>query len=196
GVAASSRARRWLARQRDRLLRRETQRSGHRLAYEVAEMSRARSEGAGLERFERWLRAGKPDYRTWPLRASLRATLERLERFEENRRPRLAGAGKLLGLGYTPAGFRVPADSTLFRVPLFVQEREKARARFAQRGLMLDYIYDPPLDVHAPALAEVLPSPPAARIWSREVLPVDPLAADRFLALLRESPGLCLPLPA
>ena len=61
-------------------------------------------------------------------------------------------------------------------------------ARFAQRELTLDYVYDPPLDLYALGLAEVLPSPRAAWSWSRDVLPVDPLCADRFLALLRESP--------
>lgn len=191
-VGASTRARRRLARLRDRLLRRPIYRSDHRMAYEVTEVVHAQNEGGGLDLFDCWLRVTKPAYRTWPLRASLRATLERLESFEDNRRLRLAGTSKLLELGYTPASIRIPADTALLRVPLFVQERENVVARFAQRGLALDYIYDPPLDLHAPALAEGLPSPPAARIWSRDVLPVDPLCAARFLALLRESPGLCL----
>jgi len=192
-VGASTRARRWLARQRDRLFRRATQRSAHRLSYEISEVFQAQNEGGGLELFDRWLQVDKPTYRTWPLRSSLRTTLERLESFEENRPSRFAGAAKLLSLGYTPAGFPVPVDTTFLRVPLFVQAREKVRARLAQRGLTLDYIYDPPLDLYAPALAEVLRSPPAARIWSRDVLPVDPLLADRFIALLRKFPGLCLP---
>jgi len=38
-----------------------------------------------------------------------------------------------------------------------------------------------------------LPAGPGAARWSRDVLPVDPLRADRFLALLGESPGLCEP---
>jgi hypothetical protein len=193
GVGASTRARRWLARQRDRLFRRESQRSGDRLPYDACEVSRARDEGGGLDRFERWLQVGDPAYRTWPLRSSLRSTLERLERFEEDRAARLVGASKLVELGYTLPGFRIPADSTLLRVPLFVHERARVRGSLARRGLTLGYIYDPPLDLYAPALTESRPSPPAARIWSRDVLPVDPLCAERFIALLRESPGLCLP---
>jgi hypothetical protein len=74
-----------------------------------------------------------------------------------------------------------------------VQDREKVAARLAQHALRVHYIYDPPLDLYAPALADSLPSPAAAAIWSRDVLPINPLCADRFLALLRELPELCLP---
>jgi len=49
------------------------------------------------------------------------------------------------------------------------------------------------IDEQGIRVAEVLPSPRAARSWGRDVLPVDPLCADRFLALLRESPELCRP---
>ena len=62
---------------------------------------------------------------------------------------------------------------------------------FAAHGLHLDYIYDPPLDVYAAeTLAERLPSPGAALAWSRDVLPVDPLRAGRFLSILKTSPGI------
>jgi hypothetical protein len=155
----------------------------------------AQKEGGGLDRFDQWVRVDNHLYRTWPLRSSVRATLRRLQAFEENRRLRLAGARKLLELGLTPPGLPVPSDTALFRVPLFVREREKVLTHFVQRGLMLDYIYDPSLDLYAPGLAERLPSPSSAAIWSRDVLPVDPLLADRFLALLGESPGLCSPSP-
>ena len=190
-VGASSRPRKWLARLRDRLVPYPKERSGHRLPYETTAVLQARKEGGGLDRFDQWIRVDKHLYRTWPLRSSLRATLRRLEAFEENRRLRLAGARKLLDLGLTPPGLPVPSDCALYRVPLFVQEREKVLAHFAQRGLLLDYIYDPPLDVYAPGLAQRLPSPSRAAVWSRDVLPVDPLLADRFLALLRQSPTLC-----
>lgn len=134
-----------------------------------------------------------PAYRTWPLRVSTRTALHQLETFEENRQLRIAGARKLLELGFTPPSVQVPRETALLRVPLFVQEREKVIAHLARRGLPTEYIYDPPLDLYAPDLTESLPSPPSARIWSRDVLPVNPLLADRFLSLLRESPGLCRP---
>jgi hypothetical protein len=88
----------------------------------------------------------------------------------------------------------LPSDTALLRVPLFVRRREAVIARLAERGLTTHYVYDPPLDLYAPELVEALPSPPEARIWSRDVLPVNPLLADRFIALLRESPGLIDPI--
>jgi hypothetical protein len=192
-VGASTRPGKWLVRLRDRLVARPQERSGYRMPYETTAVRQAQNEGGGLDRFDRWVRVDNHMYRTWPLRFSRRATLRRLAAFEENRRRRLAGARKLFELGLTPAGLPVSSDTALFRVPLLVREREKVRAHFAERGLALDYIYDPPLDVYAPGLTERLASPCGAAHWSRDVLPVDPVLADRFLALLGESPGLCQP---
>ena len=192
-VGASTRARKWLARLRDRLVSRPPERSRYRIPYEAPEVLQAQAEGGGLGRFDRWVRVDNHMYRTWPLRSTLRATLRRLQAFEDNRRLRLAGARKLLELGLTPPGLPVPADTALFRVPLFVRERDKVLAHFADRGLMPDYIYDPPLDAYAPGFAERLPSRPGAAAWSRDVLPVDPLLADRFVTLLGSSPGVCEP---
>jgi len=192
-VGASSRPRKWLAGLRDRLVPRPLERAGHRMPYETTEVLQAQKEGGGLDRFDRWVGIDNHMYRTWPLRSSIRATLRRLEAFEENRRLRLAGTRKLLELGLTPPGLPVSSDAALLRVPLFVREREKMLTHFAERGLAFDYIYDPPLDLYAPGLMERLPSPSSAAAWSRDVLPVDPLVADRFLALRGKSPGLNLP---
>ncbi len=86
------------------------------------------------------------------------------------------------------------ADTPLLRVPLLVHDRETVIAALKPRGMRFHYIYDPPLDVYArPELAERLASPPEAVAWSRDVLPVDPLDADRFLTLLAEHPGLVRP---
>ena len=106
----------------------------------------------------------------------------------------LEGARALLDLGCTPADMAIPRDAALLRVPLFVQDRERVIARLEQRGLRTEYVYDPPLDLYAPGLAQRLPSPPTARIWSRDVLPVNPLLAGRFIALTREMPDLCTPI--
>lgn len=192
-LGASTRAGRWLVRLRNWLVPRPRVRSGHRMPYETTTVCQVQKEGGGLDRFDRWVRVDNHMYRTWPLRFSRRAALRRLAAFEENRRRRLAGARRLLELGLTPAGLFVPSDTALFRVPLFVRERERVRAHFGKRGLALDYIYDPPLNVYAPGLTERLASPCSAAHWSRDVLPVNPLLADRFLALLGESPGLCQP---
>jgi hypothetical protein len=183
----------WLVRLRKRLVPRPQERDGHRMRYETTVVRHAQNEGGGFDRFDRWVRVDNHMYRTWPLRSAQRTAVRRLEAFEENRRLRLAGARRLFASGLTPAGLPMPADTALFRVPLFVREREQVRAHFAERGVTLDYIYDPPLDVYAPGLTERLASPCSAVHWSRDVLPVDPLIADRFLALLGESPGLCQP---
>jgi hypothetical protein len=196
-VGAGTRPRQWLAGLRDRLFPQPPGRSGHRMRYDTTVVRRAQQEGGGLDRFDRWVRVDNPTYRTWPPRASVRRALQRLQAFEAQRPRRLAGARKLLASGLIPPGVAVPPDTALFRVPLFVRERESARAYFAERGVALDYIYDPPLDLYAPGLTERHASPAAAAAWSRDVLPVDPLVADRFLALLAESPGRCQPaLPA
>lgn len=191
-VGASTRPRKWLARLRDRLFPRP-QRSGHRMRYDTTVVRQAQQEGGGLDRFDQWVRVDNHTYRTWPPRALVRRALQRLEAFEEHRQRRLAGARKLEASGLIPLGLALPPETALFRVPLFVKERDKVRDYFAARGVALDYIYDPPLDVYAPGLTERLESPAAAALWSRNVLPVDPLVADRFLAVLGEAPGLCRP---
>ena len=169
----------------------QPEREGHRMPYDLSQVLQARDEGGGLERFHRWVRVDNPDYRTEPLSREVRMTLARLESFEENRTRRLEGTRRLLALGLTPSSVRLPADGALFRVPLFVRHREKALEHFAARGLHLDYIYDPPLDLYAsPTLAERFPSPNSALAWSRDVLPVDPLRADQFLSIMKASPGI------
>lgn len=192
-VGAATRPGRWLLRLRNRLFPRPEARIGYRMPYETTAVRQAQKEGGGLDRFDRWVRVDNHMYRTWPLRSAQRATLRRLEVFEEERGRRLAGAGRLLESGLTPPDLLIPPDTALFRVPLLVREREKLRAYFAQRGLALDYIYDPPLDVYAPGLTERLAASGSAAQWSRDVLPVDPLLADRFLTLLGEAPMRCQP---
>jgi dTDP-4-amino-4,6-dideoxygalactose transaminase len=183
----------WLVRLRKRLAPQPLKRVGHRMPYETTAVRQAQQQGGGFDRFDRWVRTDNHMYRIWPLRATQRATLQRLQAFEENRRLRLAGARTLFAAGLTIAGLPLPADTALFRVPLFVRERDRVRDYFAKRGLALDYIYDPPLEVYAPDLTERLAPPWSAPHWSRNVLPVNPVLADRFLALLGESPGLCQP---
>ncbi|HEV2750410.1 MAG TPA: DegT/DnrJ/EryC1/StrS family aminotransferase [Gemmatimonadales bacterium] len=192
-VGASTRPTQWLVSLRNRLVPRPPERSGYRMRYEMTTVRQAQQEGGGLDRFDRWIRVDNHAYRTWPLPSSRQAALRRLDTFEENRRRRLAGTLRLVESGLAPAGLPVPSDTALFRVPLFVRDRDKVRAYFARRQLALDYIYHPPLDVYAPELTEPVAPSSSAEQWSRDVLPVDPLVADRFLALLGESPGLCQP---
>lgn len=191
-VAAGTRLRRWVGGLRDRFGP-PPERAGHRMPYDPAQVRRAQQAGGGLDRFEQWVRVDNHQYRTWPSRASLRRTLRRLQGLEATHHLRLAGARRLLELHLTPPDLPVPPDTALFRVPLFVRARETIRIHFAARGVAADYIYDPPLDLYAPGLAERLGSPPSATAWSRDVLPVDPLLAERFVTVLASAPGLCQP---
>jgi hypothetical protein len=161
------------------------------MPYDLSRVLQARKEGGGLDRFHNWVRVNNSHYRTEPLSREIPRTLDRLEQFEDNMMRRLEGARKLVALGLTPSSLRLPDDGALFRVPLFVRDRERVLGRFAARGLHLDYIYDPPLDLYAaPALAERFPSPGSALAWSRDVFPVDPVRADQFLSILKASPGI------
>ncbi len=169
-------------------------RDGHRMSYVGNEVLEAQRQGPALDGFDRWLRVDNPNYRTaWPERR-LESTMLQLERFDENRQRRIDGCQSLLELGLTPNNIPIPTDSALFRVPLFVRDRERIRHQLlasknmnAEFPVGLDYIYDPPLDRYAsPESAEILPSPAGSEMWSQNVLPVNPLHADQFIRLLED----------
>lgn len=167
------------------------ERAGHRMPYRSEQVQKERLSGAGLDRFDPWVRVDNARYRTVVSGSEARSTLQEIEAFEENRRRRLEGAGRLLELGLTPGDIPLPPDGALFKVPLFVRDREKVLGSFREHGLDLDYIYDPPLDSYATdELAEKISSRPEALRWSRDVLPVNPLQVDRFLELMRVVPRL------
>jgi len=160
------------------------ERPEHRMEYVLEQVLEASAAGFGLERFDRWIGIDNANYRTMPSTQAVASTLRQLKDFDENRQRRIEGTRRLLGLGLTPPDLPIREDSALFRVPLFVRDRESVIRRFAEQDLKLDYVYDPPLDVYAaPELAKRIPSPAEAERWSRSVLPVDPLRADRFLEL-------------
>lgn len=189
----SQRSRRWM----DRVLAAAPtpgRRRGHRMPFSTDAVRRAQAAGGGLDRFDPWVRMDHLAYRTPPLPTVVRRTARRLETFDENRRRRLEGARSLFELGLVPPHVSIPRDIALLRVPLFVAERETAIDHLARRGLPTEYVYDPPLDQYAPDLGESLPSPPSARIWSRDVLPVNPLHAAEFLAIAKEAPDVYRPL--
>ncbi len=171
-------------------------RTGHRMEYVVEDVVKAQVAGFGLAKFDPWVRVDHSNYRTECFPWTVASTLRQLDNFEENRQRRIEGTRKLLQLGLTPYDVALPADSSLFRVPLFVHQREKViehlmepRFKPAELPVGLDYIYHPPLDVYAScALAEKLPSLVDTQRWSRDVLPVNPLCADRFIALLHKIP--------
>jgi dTDP-4-amino-4,6-dideoxygalactose transaminase len=185
-----------LRRVKQRFFPAKRERPLHRMEYSLEQVLEARQAGAGLARFDRWVGIDNANYRTVPPHNAVAYTLQQLEEFEQNRQRRIEGTQRLLALGLTPPDIPVPKNSALFRVPLFVKDREEVLRRFAVRGFSLDYIYDPPLDVYAsPQLTEKIPSPVGAERWSRDVLPVDPMYAHRFLHLLTGFPALASDLP-
>jgi len=185
-----------LRRVKHRLFPHKRGRPLHRMEYALEQVLEATQAGSGLERFDRWVGIDNTNYRTILPDRSLVSTVQQLEHFDENRRRRIEGARRLLALGLTPPDLPISDDSALFRVPLFVRDREEVVRHFAERHFSLDYIYDPPLDVYAsPQLAETIPSPVEAERWSRNVLPVDPMHANRFLDLLTKMPALVSGLP-
>lgn len=76
----------------------------------------------------------------------------------------------------------------LFRVPLFVADRDAAIAALARRDIVVGYLYDPPLDDYAGAdFTDLSPDPRGARWFARHALPVDPLRARQVVDVLEES---------
>ena len=83
-------------------------------------------------------------------------------------------------------GARSASPLALFRVPLLVADREAGMAALAARGVLVRYVYDPPLDDYAgPEFIAPSPPPAAGRWWVRHALPIDPLMADAALPVLR-----------
>src|SRR5437867_8802667 len=97
--AVAARPGRWLMRLRHRLLPVPPQRSAYRMSYETTAVIEAQRNGGGLDWFDQWVRVDNDMYRTWPLRATRRAALQLLHRFEANRGKWLAGAQKLWASG-------------------------------------------------------------------------------------------------
>jgi hypothetical protein len=76
----------------------------------------------------------------------------------------------------------------LFRVPLLVADRDAAIAALARRGIVVGYLYDPPLDDYAgEEFTDPSPAPGRARWFAAHALPVDPLRAREAIGVLERS---------
>ncbi|MGP2436498.1 DegT/DnrJ/EryC1/StrS family aminotransferase [Streptomyces sp. JW3] len=108
----------------------------------------------------------------------------------------VGAVGRGLVAGEVRAGGGV-AVQPLFRVPLLVADRDAAVAALARRGVVVGYLYDPPLDDYAGAeFTDPSPAPAAARWFARHALPVDPLRAQEVIGILAESGVRPAELPA
>jgi hypothetical protein len=158
---------------------------GDRMPYHINDIELARKAADPLTGFRHWLRM---DHAAWRMPAPafyLRTIVNRLDGLDENLNRRRTGQRLIRECGHIPGTISLPDNTALFRVPLFAKDRDRIRKRCETRGLPINYIYDPPLDNYAhPSLAVRIPSPPAALVWSRDVLPVDPLHARRFVTIM------------
>ncbi|MFE9622461.1 DegT/DnrJ/EryC1/StrS family aminotransferase [Streptomyces sp. NPDC006527] len=178
-----------------------TEREEIRMPLRAEELARAVDLAPDLTAHDSWIRVDMHDYRlrSGPLR--LGRIGRGLDRLEEVLAACRAGTELLLstpwarpagpgGASELPAGAGAGPASVqpLFRVPLFVADRDAAIAALARRGIVVGYLYDPPLDDYAgAAFTDPSPDPSGARWFARHALPVDPLRARRVVEVLQES---------
>jgi hypothetical protein len=151
------------------------------------ELALAARRAPGLDAHHPWVRVDMHDYRLESGRLRLGRIGRKLDRLDEVLDACRAGTELLLS---TP--WAKPRENhgtqPLFRVPLFVADRDAAIAELARRGVVVGYLYDPPLDDYAGAeFTDPSPAPEAARWFARHALPVDPLRARTVVEVLERS---------
>ncbi|MGW0813338.1 DegT/DnrJ/EryC1/StrS family aminotransferase [Streptomyces viridiviolaceus] len=166
-----------------------------RMPLRPEELARAVASAPDLGAHDPWVRVDMHDYRLRSGRFRLTRIGRKLDRLDDVLARCRAGTELLLstpwagpagrtGQGAGPSGRAQP----LFRVPLFVADRDAATAALARRGVVVGYLYDPPLDDYAGAdFTDPSPSPEGARWFARHALPVDPLRARTVVEALEES---------
>ncbi|MEU1177299.1 DegT/DnrJ/EryC1/StrS family aminotransferase [Streptomyces sp. NPDC005820] len=166
------------------------EREGIRMPLRPQELARAVAAAPDLTAHDCWVRVDMHDYRlrSGPLR--LGRIGRRLDRLDGVLAACRAGTELLLSTPWARPHSKagpVPAQP-LFRVPLFVADRDAARAALARRGIVVGYLYDPPLDDYAgERFTDPSPDPAGARWFARHALPVDPLRARRIVEALDDA---------
>ncbi|MEU2283906.1 DegT/DnrJ/EryC1/StrS family aminotransferase [Streptomyces sp. NPDC013178] len=179
-----------------------------RMPLRAQELTRAVDAAPDLTAHDSWVRVDMHDYRLRSGRLRLGRIGRKLDRLDEVLDACRAGTELLLSTpwarpvahgvrGAAPDGERSRPGSSpgspdvaqpLFRVPLFVDDRDAASAALARRGIVVGYLYDPPLDDYAgAAFTDPSPDPAGARWFARHALPVDPLRARQVAEVLQES---------
>ncbi|MFI7500596.1 DegT/DnrJ/EryC1/StrS family aminotransferase [Streptomyces sp. NPDC049687] len=158
-----------------------------RMPLRPEELAGAVDAAPDLTAHDSWVRVDMHDYRlrSGPLR--LRRIGHRLDRLDGVLAACRAGTELLLSTPWArPHGKAGPVPvQPLFRVPLFVVDRDAARAALARRGIVVGYLYDPPLDDYAgDRFTDPSPDPAGARWFARHALPVDPLRARQVVEAL------------
>ncbi|WP_399897267.1 DegT/DnrJ/EryC1/StrS family aminotransferase [Streptomyces sp. BBFR51] len=181
-----------------------TEREGIRMPLRPDELARAAASAPGLDAHDPWVRVDMHDYRLRAGRFRLGRIGRRLDRLDDVLAGCRAGTELLLSTRWagpaaragegsgsaagTGGGSAAGAVQPLFRVPLLVADRDAAVRALARRGIVVGYLYDPPLDDYAgAAFTDLSPAPEGARWFARHALPVDPLRARAVVAALEES---------
>ncbi|WP_369177506.1 DegT/DnrJ/EryC1/StrS family aminotransferase [Streptomyces mutabilis] len=154
------------------------------------ELARAVASAPDLDAHDPWVRVDMHDYRLRAGRFRLGRIGRRLDRLDDVLAACRSGTELLLSTSWgQPAGGQPGASvQPLFRVPLLVADRDAAARALARHGIVVGYLYDPPLDDYAgAAFTDPSPSPEGARWFARHALPVDPLRARSVIAALEES---------
>ncbi|WP_344599613.1 DegT/DnrJ/EryC1/StrS family aminotransferase [Streptomyces glaucus] len=158
-------------------------------------LARAAAAAPDLTAYDPWVRVDLHDYRRRPGRLRLARVARGLVRLDDVLAACRAGTELLLSTPWAAPGPAEPRP--LFRVPLFVADRDAAVRALARRGITVGYLYDPPLDDYAGAdFTDPSPAPEAARWFARHALPVDPLRAREAVGALRASGARPAPAPA
>lgn len=163
------------------------EREGIRMPLRPDALAGAVRSAPDLGAHDPWVRVDMHDYRLAPGPVRLRRVHRALGRLDDVLRASRVGTELLLSTPWA----RPPADGTvqpLFRVPLLVADRDAAIAALARRGIVVGYLYDPPLDDYAgAAFTDPSPAPGNARWFARHALPVDPLRAREAAEVLERS---------
>lgn len=162
-----------------------------RMPLRPRQLARAVAAAPDLGAHDPWVRVDMHDYRLRSGRLRLARTARKLDRLDDVLAACRAGTELLLSTRWArpaaPAGEPERAQP-LFRVPLLVADRDAAIAALARRGIVVGYLYDPPLDDYAGAdFTDVSPAPQGARWFARHALPVDPLRARAAVEALEEA---------
>ncbi len=167
-----------------------TEREEIRMPLRPAELARAVHAAPDLTASDSWVRVDMHDYRLRSGRLRLGRIARRLDRLDRVLADCRAGTDLLRETRWArPAERPAPGPAQpLFRVPLFVADRDAASAALARRGMPVGYLYDPPLDDYAGArFTDPSPDPRGARWFARHALPVDPRRAREVARALEES---------
>lgn len=184
-----------------------TEREEIRMPLRPRQLTRAVASAPGLDAHDPWVRVDMHDYRLRSGRFRLGRIARGLDRLDDVLARCRAGTELLLSTRWAgpdaapgsaapagpdaaegPAGRSPGVVQPLFRVPLLVADRDAAVRALARRGIVVGYLYDPPLDDYAGAgFTDLSSAPEGARWFARHALPVDPLRARAVVAALEES---------